>query len=162
MLTVNHLVGFGAATPAATSTGSGRYWRLLFSGALYDSGTKLSIQEVQLFAAADGSGTDLTTGATATAGSVYSSGYEAYRANDDNTGTMWVSADNDVSGAWLRFDLGVACLVRAATLTVYSAAGARVTNSVLLQCSDDGASWSNVATLSPANTSALQSFLNLQ
>jgi hypothetical protein len=63
--------------------------------------------------------TDLCTGGTANASAIYSAGYEAYRAFDDNTGTWW----NSPAGAgphWIGYELTSARPAGKVTILHYS------------------------------------------
>ncbi|MCG5241408.1 discoidin domain-containing protein [Azospirillum doebereinerae] len=147
------------AASGSSSPVSARYWRIYSSGAPYEgAGGYTALYELEMFAAADASGSDLTTGKTATASSVYS-GFPASRAIDDNGTTEWSTADGLASNAWIYVDLVTAAAVRSVTLTPQLG---RTSASVLVQYSSDASAWTTLTTINPANTTGKQTFTNLQ
>lgn len=116
--------------------GSYRYYRLLFRDATYTA-----INEIGLYAANNGTGTNLLTGSTATASGSYS-GTSPSNAIDGNTSTYWESLTN-TSLQWISFDLGSAQSVKSIkiTSTTYPS---EVPRNFEFQVSNDGSSWKTV------------------
>ncbi|MCG5241862.1 discoidin domain-containing protein [Azospirillum doebereinerae] len=138
---------------------AGRYWRLLSNGAPYTgAGDYTALFELEMFSASDGSGSDLTTGKTATASSVYS-GFPAGRAIDDNASTEWSTAEGAASNAWLSVDFGAAVTVRSLSITPQPG---RISGTVFVQYSSDAAAWATLATIAPVNGAGKQVFTYLQ
>lgn len=113
--------------------GSYRYYRLLFTTAKYTT-----INEIGLYAANDGTGTNLLTGSTATASGSYS-GTSPGAAIDGNATTYWESSSS-AAMHWLSFDLGTAQSVKSLKITSTTYAN-EVPLNFELQVSDDGATW---------------------
>ncbi|MBP2233144.1 hypothetical protein J2847_006479 [Azospirillum agricola] len=136
-----------------------RYWRLFSSGAPYTgAGDYTALYELEMFGAADATGTDLTTGKTATASSAYP-GFPAGRAIDDNPSTEWSTADGQASNAWIYVDFGTAVTVRALSLTPQPS---RISGTVFVQYSFDALAWATLATIAPVNVTGKQVFTYLQ
>jgi hypothetical protein len=97
-------------------------------------------------------GTDLALGKTATASSVDNSGDEPGNAVDGNPSTRWSSAYED--NQWIQVDLG-SVVAFDQVLIVWEQAYAL---SYVIQVSDDGATWTDVKSVS--NTAPLQVQVN--
>lgn len=157
MLALNHLTGFGAENVAPVTGTAAPYWSLLFQGAGFPGHNAVSLNELQMFTATDATGSDLTTGKTATSNSELSSAYDAPKAIDDDPATRWGTAVGVMVGARLTVYFGSPVIVKSLSFDSVS-----VTNSVKVQYSADGASWTDLATISPANITGIQTFTNLQ
>lgn len=151
-----------AATPSAVSA---QYWRLLSSGAPYTgSGDRVYLYEIEMFSAADASGSDLTTGKTVSASSA-DAGNPASNAIDDNISVGWATLAGAATDAWVSVDFGSAVTVRSFTLrAMNTGANARISGTVLLQYSTNNSTWTTLATANPANAAdgVKQTFTNAQ
>lgn len=79
-----------------------RYWRIFFDDTA--STSWLEISEIEF---REVSGVPQTpSGGTASASSIYGSGYEAARAFDGNNATVWSSATSQARNSWLKYDYG--------------------------------------------------------
>lgn len=116
--------------------GSYRYYRFLFRNATYTT-----INEIGLYAANDGTGTNLLTGSTATASGSYP-GKSPGNAIDGNTATYWESSTN-TTNQWISFDLGTAQSVKSfkTTSTTYPN---EVPRDFDFQVSNDGSTWKTI------------------
>lgn len=116
--------------------GSYRYYRLLFTTAKYTT-----INEIGMYAANNGTGTNLLTGSTATASGSYS-GRTPADSIDGNTTTYWESATN-TANQWISYDLGTAQSVKSLKIT-----STTYPNEVPLnfdfQASNDGSTWKTI------------------
>lgn len=113
-----------------------RYYRLVFLDATYTT-----INEISMHTAADGSGANLLSGATASSNGSYST-YTPDLAIDGNSSTFWESATSS-SGNWIAFDLGSAQVV-ASLKTTSTTYPAEVPRNFYFQVSLDGSSWTTV------------------
>lgn len=116
--------------------GSYRYYRLLFTTAKYTS-----INEIGLYAANNGTGTNLLTGSTATASGSYA-GTSPGASIDGNTTTYWESSTNAASH-WLAFDLGTAQSVKSLKITSTTYPN-EVPLNFNFQASNDGSTWKTI------------------
>jgi cysteine-rich repeat protein len=89
--------------------------------------------------------TKLSTSATASASSVETAGYEANKANDNNTGTRWSSQYSD--NQWLQVNLGARKNVSSLVID-WEAAYA---NQFKIQLSDNGTDWALFGEYSKGN-----------
>lgn len=89
----------------AAAGGSGyTQWRMLNDNYWNNSLQYCGLAEMEMHTAAGGS--DVCTGGTASASSIYSAGYEAAKAFDDNTSTIWHSAGE--ANSWLQYTFAAA------------------------------------------------------
>jgi hypothetical protein len=114
-----------------------RYYRIRMINSLPGSGY-WTVNTIQLFSDAAGTGTNLATGGgvTATASSSYS-GRPASNAIDGNNSTAWSSANGDPN-AWLQIDLGSPAVVRSLRLWSDTAGGYVAVKGFELLASSDG------------------------
>lgn len=114
-------------------------YRLLISKAANGDAGYITVNEFGLYAAADGSGTNLCTGATATAISQYDATTGAANAIDGNSSTYWesTSASGD---KWLRVQLASASVVRSVYISSTKYPN-EVPRDFALQASNDGTTW---------------------
>lgn len=104
-----------------------------------------------------GYGFDFLTGGTASASSELGVGNEASKANDDNEGTQWASA-NTTAVHWWKYDLGAGVTKTARKLRFRVFAAGQVKN-FTLQGSNNDADWTNLHTdVYPNGTTAFQEY----
>lgn len=145
-----------ASLPALASA---RWWRVRSVGSTQSGSNYVDLCELELYASADGTGTDLTTGKSAAASTNYNSSYPAGLAIDNNSSSFWASAAGD-PGPWLSADLEAAAAVRSFRLTFYLSAGLVVWGtSVLLEWSNDGSAWTTAGSYAVASSAASQLFV---
>lgn len=113
-----------------------RYYRLVFLDTTYTA-----INEISMHAAADGSGANLLSGATASSNGSFSPSTPSM-AIDGNTSTFWESATS-TPGNWIAFDLGSAQTV-ASLKTTSTAYPGEVPRNFYFQVSLDGSSWTTI------------------
>lgn len=115
------------------------YFRLVISKAADGGNGYVTVNEFGLYTDEDHSGTNLATGATATAISQYVADTGAAKAIDGGASTFWES--NSASGdKWLQVQLGSAAVVRSVYIssTTYPD---EVPRDFQLQASNDGSTW---------------------
>lgn len=116
--------------------GSYRYYRLLFTTAKYTA-----INEIGMYAANNGTGTNLLTGSTATASGSYS-GHTPADSIDGNTTTYWESATS-TANQWISYDLGTAQSVKSLKITSTTYPN-EVPLNFVFQASNDGSTWTTI------------------
>lgn len=114
------------------------YYRLVISKAANGGNGYVTVNEFGLYTAEDHSGTNLVTGATATAISQYGA-YDAAKAIDGNASTFWES-NNAAGDKWLQVQLGSAAVVRSVYISS-TAYPSEVPRDFQLQASNDGSTW---------------------
>ena len=114
-----------------------RYWRMGFGAST--SGTYISLTEVAFL---DAALTDLSVGGTAFSSTFYTGGREPDKAFDKNLGTSWATSAYDFP-AYIGYDHGAPVDVEYALFRGFSISEYPVSmNSVTVQWSDDGTTWS--------------------
>ena len=143
-----------------------RYWRLLANDISWvdpygDCPYFHAVPEYRFFESADASGTNVVSGKTAFSNVEYSS---ASLACDGNTATYWQSngsaADSRIPYWLVDLGAGNGKNIRSMQLVGYSVTGFYA-KQYLLQKSNDGSSWTTVATINTANTTSVQTFTSL-
>lgn len=86
----------------------------------------------------EANGTNLATSATATASSS-STGYEATKVNDNNTGTSWKSASGTSTGEWVELDWASAQTIN--KIVVQQASGSSITRYVVQYWDSSSSTW---------------------
>lgn len=114
-------------------------YRLLISKAANVGTAYITVNEFGLYAAVDGSGANLCTGATATASSQYNATTGAAKAIDGNSSTFWESA-SESGDKWLRVQLASASVVRSVYISSTTYPN-EVPRDFALQASNDGTTW---------------------
>lgn len=115
------------------------YYRLVVSKTANGGNGFVAVNEFGLYTAEDHSGTNLVTGATATAISQYNADTGAAKAIDGGASTYWEST-GAAGDKWLQVQLGSAAVVR----SVYISSTAfpnEVPRDFQLQASNDGSTW---------------------
>ena len=127
-----------------------RYYRLVFSKNSNNDNRYYTINEFALYGQIGAAGTNLCIGAIASASGAYGS-QAAGLAIDGNPTTFW---ESEVNGApsWLKVDLGAAQVVRSMVIksTAYPN---EVPKDFVLQGSNDGSAWQDIADYTNAATS---------
>jgi hypothetical protein len=122
------------------NTISARYIQL--NCAISAQGTNISIYEFRVYCG------NLALNKAVSVDSVYSIGYEAYKAIDGNLGTRWASAAN-AGTHWISVDLGEIKLVRQVQIDWERGSGADYT----IQLSTNGTTWTTKAAIIGNNIS---------
>ena len=81
----------------------------------FDTNTILKIE----YGSTQSSGVNLAENKTASASSIYGTGYEVSKANDGNTATRWAAAATDGVGSWLQIDFGTNTTFRKTIISQY-------------------------------------------
>ena len=125
-----------------------RYYRLVFSKNSVGDNRYYAINEWGLYGQAGAVGTNLCTGATASASGAYGS-QSASLAIDGNPTTYWASS---LEGApsWLKVDLGAEHVVRSMVIKSTSLP-TEIPRDVTLQGSNDNSNWTVIGTYTGAN-----------
>ena len=91
---------------------------------------------------------------TASASSIYSSDYDAFKAFDKNTGSCWVAASSAFTDQWLGYYFPAGVEVFVHTVSVRNHTSSWGAKDVRVQRSNDGTNWETVleTTLSNANS----------
>jgi hypothetical protein len=154
MLTLNHLTGFGVGAAAvASGPVAATWWRLRATADTYNTavgGKTLDIYEIQYFTSADGSGTPLTVAAVAASSA--NGGYVAANAVDGNTATDWETLEHQSGYQWIAARFATAQVLR--TVKIWPggpANNAYIFSQGVVEYSQDGADWAQLATITPAN-----------
>lgn len=160
----------GAMKPAAAAAGY-RYWRILATDVSWVNYLSTypyfqTLWTISFFASADGSGTDLCIGKTASARSFFASDptYNAAKANDNNASTRWATdASTSVNTPqWWAIDLGAGGEANIQSVKIATFSTAYHAKAFALQYSSDGVNWTTKSSFSPASTtSATLTFSNL-
>ncbi|MFN3599251.1 MAG: discoidin domain-containing protein, partial [Aquificaceae bacterium] len=93
---------------------------------------------------------------TASASSVYGSGYEAFKAFDKNTSVHWTSASDAITNQWLRYSFVSDVFIH--TVQIHPPPNSTSPRNCIIQCSQDGTNWINVANITVQNTAQQQTF----
>lgn len=98
-----------------------RYMRITF---VDTQGLDAAIKEFSVYGVPTStSSTPVSEGKTATASSIYSSGYDAAKAVDGNAGTRWAQASGAADPSWLKVDLGANHSITSVNTTFYQQLG---------------------------------------
>lgn len=134
---------FAAGSPPG-APGSHAWWRVL--GYRAETGTTAAIAEVEFHATVGGA--DVCSGGTPSASSVWTTGYEADKAFDNNNATFWV-AGVALPNQWIAYHLAAA--VEVVEFAIRCRADGwyyQCFKECALQYSDDGSAWTTVAAVS--------------
>jgi len=92
-----------------------------------------------------GYGSDFLTGGTASADSILSGSYLASYGSDDDTGTLWISA-NTAYPHWWKYDLGVSVTKTVTKLRMISNSGESAIKDFVLAGSNNDSGWTDIHT----------------
>lgn len=134
-----YLNGWSVGCPFA------RYWRILFTDT--NRGTYLDVSEIEFMGTP--SGTDMTGSGTAASDSVYSSGYEASKAFDNNTTTLALTSAS--LPHWISYDFGVGVAVPVQKYSIRASSNSAIDSPKAwqLQWSTDNVNWTTVHSYGP-------------
>lgn len=130
----------GGGSSSSTTQVSARYWRLKLMSLRGDNSQTAASGFAELVFK-DASGTTLTTGGTAFASSINSSGSNADKAFDGNTGTAWYTANGRNMGEWIGYDFGSAKTVASFAITPDPGFVTGLPRDLMLEYSSDGSEW---------------------
>lgn len=127
-----------------------------------DGGGVVSCTEIRGYESTDGSTANVFLAGTTSASQVL--GGAASLANDSNTGTRWSTGNPSATGQWWRIDLGANNIkvIRRWEIVAadpYGGGNAAIFTAGKIRASMDALSWTDVATISPANTLSAQGFV---
>ncbi len=105
--------------------------------------------------------TEVATGETAAASSVYSATYSADKANDGNTGTRWASALTPGSHQWWKVNLPTAQTITKVRILPSQATtlDPQIPKKIMVQYSSDNTNFSDLQEFGTANATGWQEFL---
>ena len=141
-----------ADSPDNTKNADFNYFYLKKFNSIEPSFNSTSAQEAATFSS------DILTGGTASASSVYSGSYTADKAVDDNNST-WFNTSSSLTpgGEWWKYDLGVGVTKTVNKLTIRPYTG-NSSNDFILQGSNDDSSWSAVYTGTGSASTGLDTY----
>jgi hypothetical protein len=124
---------------ASNLTQPWRYVKLVVTDSTYPQWTIVAELEVYDF-----SRINIAKGKTATASSIYGSGYEAIKAIDGSTGSWWVATE-EINNDWLKIDLGEPTFFSEITVRGYIGYPDYSPRDFTIQVSNDGVTYTTIA-----------------
>lgn len=100
--------------------------------------------------------TNILTGGTPSASSIFNASYVAAYGGDNNLTTRWASASDYTYGSWWKYDLGAGVKRRARSVGIYPSINAL--KDFLVQGSDDDTNWDTLGFFIAANSESWQYF----